>query len=759
MLAGVLLPQLISFPPAAGSLAVLAGVIVTLVAVRGRLALRDVTFGLVGSAWFLVALLIRLDAQLDRRFEGDSILVDVRIGNFPERRTSGSRFEAVPLTDRRLPRRLVLRWYDPPVELRYGDVWRLELKLRRPRGRLNPGGSDVLARHLAAATGATGYVVTGRHNRLLDSAVYGPVGRARARLERRIARVVEEPGQAAVIAAIGIGARHRLSAEQRQRYAASGTSHLMAISGLHIGLAAVSGYGLGRLLFGTAGWGRRPHDAAIIAGLCVAVLYALLSGLAIPARRATLMLMLAALALLKRREVSGAQVLAVTALAVCLVNPLATLSAAFKLSFGAVLLLLVAARQRPAEAGHWSLKPYVAGLKLASAQSTLFLGLLPLSALIFGRVSLAGPLVNFVAIPVFGVVTVPLTLAGLALGGALEPAGNLALVFAARTVGWLEHVIAIAAGEMGSSVVPEPRGLVWLCLLLPLCGLLPGSVPGRPAAWLGAVAVVLWRPGGPAPGCVRIDVLDVGQGLAVGLQTTSHALLYDTGPSFRGGGSTVASTIGPFLESRGIASINRLIVSHADSDHAGGLSELLGYLPVESVLAGDGLGATAGFDACLAGHSWQWDGVRFDILHPDASDAVSGNDASCVLLVSTGEHRALLSGDIEAEAETLLVQRRRLRGVHWLIVPHHGSRTSSTPAFVQSTTPAAAIVSAGYRNRWGMPAAEVVERWQATDSDVWNTAEAGAIGVELCRDGVGPTHGYRHSRGRLWHRLEGHDYF
>ncbi|MEO1203020.1 MAG: ComEC/Rec2 family competence protein, partial [Pseudomonadota bacterium] len=294
VLAGMLLAQLISFPPATALLLFTVGAIAIRVAFRGRSALSDLGFLLAGCLWFLLSLWLALEAQLDRRYEGDSVLVDVKIIDFPDRRRSGTRFLAEPMSDGRLPGRLKLSWYEPPVEPCLGDVWRLEVRLRRPRGRLNPGGGDVLARHLASGIGATGYVVAGWHNRRLATAEHGFVGGLRARLDRRIQRVVDEPRAAAVLSAVGLGARHRLSAEQKARFAATGTSHLMAISGLHIGLAAVAGYALVRMLLGIASPCRRPHGYAVVAGLCIAALYACLSGFAVPARRATLMLLLAA---------------------------------------------------------------------------------------------------------------------------------------------------------------------------------------------------------------------------------------------------------------------------------------------------------------------------------------------------------------------------------------------------------------------------------------------------------------------------------
>ena len=289
--------------------------------------------------------------------------------------------------------------------------------------------------------------------------------------------------------------------------------------------------------------------------------------------------------------------------------------------------------------------------------------------------------------------------------------------------------------------------LAWLAL--------PPGVPGRLVAWLGALGVVLWRPVSLPGSCVRLDMLDVGQGLAVVVQTRHHVLLYDSGPSYRGGGSAARSVVLPFLAHRGIDSLDRLVISHADNDHAGGLPFLLADVAVDRVLAGESLPQAPGADACAAAAPWHWDGVRFDLLHPRAGDGLAGNDASCVLLVSAGGRRALLTGDIEADAEARLVRRRVLPRAEWLSMPHHGSRTSSTAAFVQAVQPRVAVVSSGYGNRWGMPMPDITARWRAAGASVINTAESGAVSQTLCSDSAfEPAVGHRDRYGRLWHRLE-----
>ena len=750
VLAGVLAPQLISFPLRSGLLIALLSISALVLLTRAR---RELLFAGAGAAAFLWAMDGALDAQLDRAIEGDSLLADVRVVDFPRRHGRLTRFEAVTIDHPLLPRRLDLRWHEPPVPVRFGDIWRLELRLKSPRGASNPGGRDAAARALERRIQATGYVANGRHNRLADSGVLAPVDRLRVALAARIDRSIADPGSAAVITAVGIGARHRLTPEQWQRYAASGTSHLVAISGLHVGLAAASAYLACAWLLGVAGLRRNATSWATGLALAVALGYALLSGFAVPAQRASLMLLLASLAALRCREVEGFRVLALAALAVSVWDPLATLSAGFRLSFAAVAILLIVARHRLAPAGHRLLAPLVAARRLGLAQLALFCGLLPVTALSFGQVSLSAPLINLVAVPAFGLVTVPLTLAGLALGGPFEAAGDALLGVAGASVALLERAIGAASGATASRAIPSVGGCGMLLLLLPLAWLLaPPGLPGRAVAWLACLGVLCYRPPSPPQGCARITVLDVGQGLAATVETARHTMLYDTGPAFRGGGSSATSVVLPFLRHRGVSRIDRLVVSHPDSDHAGGVDDILSSLPVGRFVAGGAAQDERLAGPCTSGDGWQWDGVRFEFLHPPPGGAGEGNDGSCVLLIAAGDRRALLTGDIEASGERALVQAARLPPVDLLVVPHHGSRTSSTAPFVAATRPTIAVVSAGYRNRWGLPAADVVARWRAAGAQVVDTAGWGAIAYTICGDGPeGAVDGHRRSNSRPWH--------
>ncbi len=527
----------------------------------------------------------------------------------------------------------------------------------------------------------------------------------------------------------------------------------MAISGLHIGLAALSAFYAARFFLGLTGVVGKQRRAALMLSMLVAVLYAAVSGFAVPAQRAVLMLAIAGIALLLPRDSDGSRILAVAAAVILLVDPLTTMAPGFWLSFAAVAVLFWFSRRTLFPASATWLRPIVALRSLVVIQVLLFIGLMPLTALIFDRVSLSAPFVNIVAVPLFSTLTVPLSLTSLLFAGPLEPVGEALVAIAAWTVGLIESLIRVVASQPGSArTIPAVTGLAWLCIaLLPLYVLLPPGWPLRHAAWTGVLALMLWQPAGPPRGCVDVTVLDVGQGLAVVATTGRHTLLYDSGPVFRNGASAATHVVLPFLANAGIDRIDRLVVSHADLDHAGGVADIDNALQVDDLLSGEPLAVDLA-RRCHDGMAWYWGATRFTILHPRRGHIYSGNDASCVVLIETGHQSILLTGDIESPVEAELVRRRVMPTVDVATVPHHGSRTSSITAFVRSLSPTYAIVSAAHGNQWGFPKPDVVARWRASGSIVLNTATSGAIRVRQCvEESAGEVTRHRPNTRRIWH--------
>ncbi len=753
LLAGVYGPQLSSFPPTAFHVLAAVSVCIVLLVLRQTVVLLC---GGVGVLLFLTHASMVVDGRLETRFAGDSVLTDIRITDITEHWPNQVRLAAAPVADGRLPGRLRLSWRQPPVRPALGDVWRVELRLKRPRGYANPGSFDYEGWLFRQRTGAIGYVVNGRHNHLLGSDGARFDRTLRERVAGRTDGLFDNAEIAAVLKAIAVGLRDDMSAGQWQRYARSGTSHLMAISGLHVGLAAGLGYVVALIVLGACRFRGNARDASLLCGVLVAASYTAISGFGVPAQRATLMLMVGSGLVLSRSMPATASLLAAAAVVIVAIDPLVTMSAGFMLSFLAVATLLWLARRGPPMTRGSRLRAIAAGVQgLLTLQVMLFFALLPVTVLLFQRAAFAAPIVNLVAVPVFSVVTVPLTLGGMLFGGLLTPVGDALLLLAGLSVGWIERLIAAVLSLPGTDItLPAIEGALLLQLpLLALWAALPRGWPGRGVAMLALVAAVLWRPATPEPGCVAATFLDVGQGLAVVVETDRHVAIYDVGPAFPDGGSLAESIVLPFLHSRGIRRVDRLILSHADLDHAGGVTDLLRGVEVLSIDIGEPLDATHSYVRhCTRGDGWYWNDVRFSYLHPSPGDGREGNDASCVLLVEAGGTRLLLSGDIEADVEHELVRQRVLPAVDVLSMPHHGSRTSSTLPFVVTSAARLVVVPAAHANRWGFPKPDVVDRWRRHGTDVIATGDAGAVQVRLCPDerGIVPV-SFRDRRRRIWH--------
>jgi competence protein ComEC len=330
---------------------------------------------------------------------------------------------------------------------------------------------------------------------------------------------------------------------------------------------------------------------------------------------------------------------------------------------------------------------------------------------------------------------------------------SILLQLAAHSVVGIEWLIAqIVELPFASITLARIQGVAGLILVIPLAWvILPRAWPGRRIAILGVLAIVMWKPAAPPAGCFDAWVLDVGQGLAVTVQTKRRVLLYDTGMAWRSGGSVAEQVIVPFLRSRRIDRIDWLVISHADLDHSGGVPDILDELEVGDIIVGESLALT-GEQSCVSGQVWTSDRIRFDVLHPQDPDTGDGNASSCVIRVSAGPHTLLLTGDIEAASESDLVRTRAPLAADIVVVPHHGSLTSSTVPFIDSVHPDFAVISAGYGNRWGFPREPVVERWDAMGAEVLNTATSGALYFRVCADeGVNRIQRERDRRHRFWH--------
>ena len=719
---------------------------------------------------------LRLAQALPSSLEGRDLLVTGVISQLPQSSLNGTRFvfdveqalhQGVPVV---LPERLSLGWYRgveadaliaaPPVELRAGQRWQLTVRLRQPHGSLNPHGFDLELWLFEQGIRAGGSVraTAGAVNRLLADSVGHPVERARQRLRDAIDLQVADPRAAGVLAALAIGDQAAIERADWDLFRTTGVAHLMSISGLHVTMFAWLAGGLVG-----ASWRLSPRllracpapRAAAWAGLALAAGYALLAGWGVPAQRTVWMIgVVVVLRSLGLRWPLPA-VLLTAAWVVTAMDPWALLQPGFWLSFFAVGLLVAsepAASARvvppaPGRARRW-LAHLRGGLR---TQLIASLGLAPLSMVFFQQVSLVGFVANLVAIPAVTLLITPLALLGVLMAPLWAAAA--ALVQALSTLlQWL-------AGWPGA---------VWTAAAAPpwavACGLLAGLLALLPLPWrLRALSVplvlpLLWPPvPRPYAGQFELVAADIGQGTAVLLRTRGHLLVYDTGPTYTPDADAGGRVLLPLLRARGEKAVDLLMLSHRDTDHVGGAASLLAGLPVRALsssLSDDHPLRARGIrhTRCEAGQSWEWDGVRFDVLHPLASDygrTSSPNGMSCVLRVQGDTASVLLTGDIEAAQESALLQRNEPGALAStvLLVPHHGSRTSSTAAFIAAVSPATAVVQAAYRSRYGHPAPDVVQRYAAQGIDVVRSDHCGAwtqspVGADVCE---------RQAARRYWH--------
>ncbi len=744
----LLLPDLASAP----EVAVVVAACVLLATVSRRWSVVAFALGF-ALAWQQCAGL--LDDRLDPALEGRTLTVTGRVASVPQAAGPGLRFRLATDAQAGVPSLVELTWYEPQWRPMAAQRLELEVRLRRPRGFANPGGGDYEARMLRAGLGATGYVrAATRHGRTAGDIARHPVLVARDSIHTAIRAALGERPATGIVAGLAVGLQDALGPGQWRELARSGTSHLMAISGLHIGLfGIVAGWLAGRV----QRWRQRrgalgtARDAAVVAGSLAACGYAALAGGNVPAQRTAIMIAIVAAALLGRRRVGSADALAAAAIAVLALEPLAPLAPGFWLSFGAVAAILLVTSGQLVRPG--TVRGY------AQAQWAVTAGLVPVLVGSFGVVSLVSVAVNFLAIPLYTLLIVPSVLLATALVMIAPGAGAAAL----QAVAWLIEatwpLIAVPASWTWATWgVAGLSPLAWVVLVAgAVAALAPLPGPGRLAGLALAVAACGWRPAAPDWGAARFAMLDVGQGLAAVVETQRHVLVYDAGPAFRTGTDAGALAVEPYLRHRGRPHVDLLVASHDDLDHAGGAASLARLMPVERrVASGHALDELGPVERCVRGQRWEWDGVAFEWLHPGPDPPPGDNDASCVLRVSVGSQVVLLTGDIERDAEaqitTQLAAQGRSRPVDVLIVPHHGSRTSSTARFVAMTRPRWALVSSGHRNRWGFPKPEVIERWQQAGATVLVGSSTGAIEFELHpqRPLAAPRLA-RPEQRRLWH--------
>ena len=681
------------------------------------------------------------------------------IGSLPESKGDVIRFVFLPdIAVAPIPAKIRVYWYKDRgrgesensnlPRLRAGERWRLQLELRAPRGRINFHGVDTERWYFTQGIGARAYVQKGENIRLAGPAWFN----LQHWRELVLDKLTEKAGDAPafrMLAALAIADRRGLFAGDRVILAATGTGHLLAISGLHIGLAATLGFYLGRLglLFLSVGLKQRfaivlPWVVAWLAALS----YSALSGFGVSTQRALIMLTVATLVMLGRRNVHPLLAWLIAMFLVLVADPLAPLRAGFWFSFVAVGVLLMLFVPRHGQMPAWR--------KMLYAQLGISLLMAPLGMYWFQQASLPGLLANLVAIPVVSMLVVPLILIALILLWLPGPLAAWLLTGAGYLIHWLFLMLDYMSGfqplVFSATRIPGLAATL-LAMLGAALVLLPRGVPGRYAGLLLMIPMML--PAGPSRGRgeTQIDFLDVGQGLSVLLSTRDYLMVYDTGPgnglAGEAGWDMVAGTIQPMIKATG-KSPDLIIASHADLDHAGGLNRLHAEFPDALYLASLP-GKRAGIGSCNAPATWLVDHLEFKVLHPSAGLPYLGNDSSCVISVNGSGLSLLLSGDISHVVERRLTNNG-LEPHAILTAPHHGSSTSSSQALIDAVEPALVLISAGMNNRFNFPREDVVKRYAKAGTPALNTAQCGGIKITTDANGAIKVESARKVRKAIW---------
>lgn len=725
-----------------------------------RWLLDGIIFVLLGAAWASFHASQYLAQRLPESLAGQEFVVEGQIDDIPMQDEHVQRFvldvTKFDIADSHLvlPGRLRLSWYYGP-RVNAGERWRLRVRLKPPHGFMNPGGFDYEGWLYQQNIHATGYVRDSEANIRLAEASEFSLNALRQRLSADIQQALGNDEHAGLITALAVGDRSPISDEHWATLIRTGTNHLMAISGLHIGLAAAFGFWVVRRLVPVALMKLVPaQQLAMLGGLAVAVVYALLAGLSIPTQRALLMLSCFVLMLLFRRHFNAIHAMATALMLILLWNPVAVLSAGFWFSFLAVAVIFYVFSARLGNAHGWRVRLRQWGWM----QFSIALALFPFSLLLFQQTSLISPLANLILVPYVSFLVVPLVLLALLLMPVSSLLAGYLLLAANQLLALVWPVIeALSLHPWAYWVQAAPD---WPRLLLALVGVALLLAPaGFPARWLGAVMllpIILNMPERPAAGDFEMSLLDVGQGLSVAVRTRTHSLVFDAGNKFGTRLDAGDAVVVPFLRHWSVKRLDKLVISHGDADHIGGAQAIVDVYPEVEVIGQDIESIVAkNKSSCIRGQRWQWDGVEFEFLHPDDLAYARRNNHACVLKISAAGGRLLITSDIEEVIEAQLIAHDddKLQA-EVLIVPHHGSKTSSSQAFIDRVQPLMALLPTGYRNRYHHPKQEVVERYQNRGAAIYQSGHAGELRLLFAAgQGALQVEAYRHRHRKYWNHV------
>jgi competence protein ComEC len=747
--------------------------------------------GLLGFFWATLFATVRLSDELPKDWQQKSVEIIGVVASLPEVTERGERFrfdvEKILTKDdtktlKVLPH-ISLNYYrqseESTTELQKpentpaltnffhaGERWQFAVRLKRPHSTYNPHGFDFEAWALAENMRATGTIRNKSGYKKLSNFVYKPsyiIENWREKVGNKISQTLANKAYAGVIRALVIGDDSQITQAQWDVFFHTGIGHLVSISGLHITMLAGLVFSLIAYI-----WRRFPslvmrlptRKAATIAGVLVALMYAALAGWSVPTQRTIFMLLTFAASLLLARNLAISRVLAIAIIVVVLLDPWAVIAPGFWLSFGAVALIVYVTVAR-LKSLHW--------LKMAiNTQWAITLGLLPLLIVMFGQASIVSPLANVFAIPVISLLVVPLAIFGSLLN----------LDFILQISHWILQLCMHGLNYLANLPTWQQAAPPMWTMLLAMFGVLWLLLPrGFPQRWLGLILLLplfLVEIPKPALGEMKVAVLDVGQGLAVVIQTKNHALLYDAGSRYSAQSDAGSQIIAPYLRGEGIAKLDGFIVSHDDIDHSGGAASVLAQVPVTWLVSS--------FDLitdklpkksikCFAGQHWRWDNVNFEVLYPSIESyqnlEIKDNNRSCVVKVTSQFGSLLLTGDIEKEAEKTILERALQTNIYAgagdvvlnenmlksdvLIAPHHGSKTSSTVDFVQAVGAKHSIFTVGYLNRFKHPKPLIEKRFEESGAMTYRSDYQGAILIDFKNNNPIKITAWRQSQPSYWH--------
>jgi len=729
----------------------LFGVFLAAFRLKSKISVK-ILFFLAGFIWMAVFSHTLLDQRVDEQFLNKPIETQGYVVSLPSSNDEKSVF--LYQVNKPFKAKVRLSWYgNDRSKLIVGDKWALTIKLKHNNGLRNQGGFDYERWLFANKISATGYVRKSESNQVLSSSNTAFIHQLRQSIRTTLSPYLQKLPFSGVINALVLGDRSLIEEQHWVLFQQTNTTHLSVISGLHIGLISTL------LFFITSFVWRLSRRLVLIIpaqvvgasfGIIGALNYALIAGFSIPTQRAFIMASVAFLSIIFRIQYSVWTLYGLAMLLVLLFNPLSVYDIGFWLSFYAVGVILYGVSL-------FNNKPAL--LKLIYLQLVICVAMLPITLWFFQSSSSLSGLANLIAIPTFSFIVTPISLLGALFAIAeINVLAQLCFEIANKTLSllafFLQQISSLPFNRlhfMPASVLDLFILVIGTCLLI-----LPRGLKLRWAALLLIAIPILASNTNIPLKSALIDVLDVGQGLSVIVRTENHTLVYDTGSQSPSGFNMGDAALIPFLIANQVNSIDTIIISHGDNDHIGGLQAVVNNFTIGNILSSVPNAIPSPAERCHSGQSWIWDGVKFDILNPEINTDFEGNNASCVLKISTADGSLLLTGDIEKKAEKAPLQNSDINlDADILIIPHHGSKTSSTEAFIRAISPNIAISSAGYKNSYKHPADTIVERYRDNSVIVFDTSCSGQLSFIL--DDKIMINEYRKDQRLFYHRQCGED--